>query len=181
MLSFILLSIFILGWLFIRRKESSWTYKIVGIFFLVYLFLALGEIIGFPTFSQWKMMVENSGSIFSPKLELSFFSHLKDRSNFLNIIFFLPVGLFLPILWTRFKKFLPTVFYGFLFSLFIECSQLFTLYRVSDVNDLVMNTLGTIGGWVIWKIIFSHFFKQTAEENQDFIIFPFIIAFICFI
>lgn len=67
------------------------------------------------------------------------------------------------------------------FSLFIECSQLFTLYRVSDVNDLVMNTLGTIGGWVIWKIIFSHFFKQTAEENQDFIIFPFIIAFICFI
>lgn len=37
--------------------------------------------------------------------------------------------------------------------MFIEIRQLFTGNRKTDINDLIMNTLGTIVGWVIFNAI----------------------------
>lgn len=48
---------------------------------------------------------------------------------------------------------MPTFLVGLLFSLLIEIGQIFTMYRQTDVNDLLMNTLGVMIGWVIGKYI----------------------------
>lgn len=60
--------------------------------------------------------------------------------NFLgNILIFLPIGFFPPLIWNLSGK--KTVGICFLISLFIELAQLF-LPRTSDIDDLILNTLG---------------------------------------
>lgn len=71
--------------------------------------------------------------------------------NFLgNIIMFMPFGLFIPYLWGLSGK--KTILIGFFSSLFIEFCQLF-LSRGTDVDDLILNTLGVSFGLIIYKCI----------------------------
>ena len=71
--------------------------------------------------------------------------------NFLgNIILFIPFGLAVPFLWEVSGKI--AVFIGFLFSLFIESCQLF-LARGTDIDDLMLNTFGTLLGVIIFKFL----------------------------
>lgn len=69
-----------------------------------------------------------------------------------NILLFVPFGFFLPLLWERYRLPRRTALCGFLFSLAIELSQLFNR-RISDVDDLLMNTLGALLGWLLWFLL----------------------------
>lgn len=73
-------------------------------------------------------------------------------ASFLNVLLFLPFGIFLPVLWTRYRHIFRTVLWGFLLSAAIEFLQLFT-YRATDVNDLITNTFGTLLGYGIGMFI----------------------------
>lgn len=75
--------------------------------------------------------------------------------NFLgNIIMFMPIGFFIPLLWEIPDK--KIIIVGFLFSLFVEVCQLF-LNRGTDVDDLILNTLGTILGLLVYKFLYKKF------------------------
>lgn len=63
---------------------------------------------------------------------------------------FLPFGFCLPLLWNISGK--KAVLAGFGVSLFIEFSQLF-LARGTDIDDLILNTLGAGAGLAIYKAI----------------------------
>ena len=77
--------------------------------------------------------------------------------NFLgNIILFMPFGFIIPLLWKASDK--KVIVVGFCSSLFIEICQLF-LTRGTDVDDLILNTLGVIIGYTIYRII-----KQTKSQ-----------------
>lgn len=71
---------------------------------------------------------------------------------FKNMLLFVPFGFLLPLLWKRERLVEKTVSIGFLFSLFIELIQLFS-FRATDIDDLLMNTLGTWGGYLLFKVI----------------------------
>jgi len=75
-----------------------------------------------------------------------------------NILLFLPVGFLLPMLWKKFEKWRLTFFCGFFFSLSIEIIQLFN-NRITDVDDLIMNTAGTMIGYLIFLSIKKRFPK----------------------
>ena len=79
-----------------------------------------------------------------------------------NIIMFLPVGIFLPLLWQQFIRPLYTVGVGFMLSLGIELIQLFT-YRATDIDDLLMNSLGTVAGYLLFCILYRTFTALTKE------------------
>ncbi|MFX3675119.1 MAG: VanZ family protein [Paenisporosarcina sp.] len=73
--------------------------------------------------------------------------------NFLgNIVMFMPIGFLLPLLWEKFEPFYITIGLGFLLSLSIEILQLPQM-RSSDVDDLWLNTLGTIIGYIVFVVI----------------------------
>lgn len=75
--------------------------------------------------------------------------------NFLgNIIMFMPIGFFIPLLWNLSNK--KVIVTGFYFSLFIEICQLF-LNRGTDVDDLILNTIGIILGLLLYRIISKKF------------------------
>ena len=70
----------------------------------------------------------------------------------MNIIMFIPFGIGIPLLWKNGNTFVRTTFVGFMFSLLIEISQLFN-FRATDIDDLIMNTLGTMIGYGIYYLL----------------------------
>lgn len=69
-----------------------------------------------------------------------------------NVILFLPIGFFAPLLWDCFRSLRNTALFGFCLSLFIELAQIFT-FRVTDINDLCTNTLGAVVGFFLAKAV----------------------------
>ena len=70
-----------------------------------------------------------------------------------NCIAFMPCGFLLPAISRRCRKGFICVMTGFLISFFIECTQL--VFRVGsfDVDDLMLNTLGVLIGFVINRAV----------------------------
>lgn len=73
----------------------------------------------------------------------------------LNMVMFAPLGFLLPAYFERYRHWGRTLAAGFLTSLTVELVQLFT-FRATDVDDLIMNTLGTFVGFLLAKLIFRH-------------------------
>lgn len=73
----------------------------------------------------------------------------------LNVAMFAPLGFLLPAYFDRYRSFVPTLDAGILTSLTVELIQLFT-FRATDVDDLIMNTLGTVVGFLLSKLILGH-------------------------
>lgn len=78
-----------------------------------------------------------------------------------NLIWFIPLGVFL-----EYRKITCSLFrigiYGFCLSLVIEICQFVFGTGVTDVEDLILNTLGTIGGALLLKLV--HDIKK--KENR---------------
>lgn len=67
-----------------------------------------------------------------------------------NVTIFAPIGIFAPYLFKT--DFRHTALFGFLISLTIEGGQL-PLPRTTDVDDLILNTLGAVTGYGIYKLL----------------------------
>lgn len=83
-----------------------------------------------------------------------------------NIIMFVPFGLFSSLLFRGFR-WRRALLLGICITVFIECTQLL-VGRSFDIDDLMLNTLGVLCGWLLWKLIrrfapaFSeHFWAKT--------------------
>ena len=70
-----------------------------------------------------------------------------------NVAVFVPFGLYLPVLAAPARKVWNLIFYTFLFSLMIETVQLFWRVGSFDVDDLILNTLGGIAGFIVYYIV----------------------------
>ena len=70
-----------------------------------------------------------------------------------NIIAFMPFGLFLPIYAKRCRNLWMTVLYSFELSLLVELLQLVFKVGSFDVDDLFLNTVGGLFGYLVYKVI----------------------------
>lgn len=80
------------------------------------------------------------------------FSNGMDITAYLNILLFIPFGLLIPFIWTGMDHPVSIVCSGISFSLLIELTQLLNRRR-TDIDDLILNTLGTLIGYVVFKAI----------------------------
>lgn len=69
----------------------------------------------------------------------------------LNIVMFLPLGFLVPLIWKGMGKISNILLTGFAFSLLIELSQMLSS-RGTDVDDLILNTLGAAVGFLLYKV-----------------------------
>lgn len=69
-----------------------------------------------------------------------------------NIVVFIPVGVFLPKLIARCKNLFLTALLTLELSFCVEVVQLVTKVGSFDVDDLFLNTLGGICGYIIYMI-----------------------------
>lgn len=92
------------------------------------------------------------------------------RTYIENILLFIPLGFMLPCIWRKYEVLWKTALSGFTFSLIIELSQLFNRNRVTDIDDLLMNTLGALIGWVIFRLLKEHLAKlqdKVSVQSPD--------------
>lgn len=69
-----------------------------------------------------------------------------------NILGFAPFGFFLPLLCRRYRRFYIVAAFSLLFSLSIESIQLLFKVGIFDVDDLFLNTVGGMSGYLFYKI-----------------------------
>ncbi len=84
---------------------------------------------------------------------LPFSRHIDTVAYLLNILLLMPFGFLVPLIWPNTNKPASIVLSGLSFSLLIEISQLFN-FRQTDIDDIVLNTLGALIGYLLFKLIF---------------------------
>lgn len=70
-----------------------------------------------------------------------------------NVTMFIPSGIVLPIIYKELNSFWKAVGAGALLSLSIEILQLPFSVRASDVDDLILNTVGVAIGYGIYALV----------------------------
>lgn len=141
---------------------------IVVVFIFVYYLTGVLSFTGIPSISD---IVQISFGIMTPKglnipsdeINLIPFYWIAAgiRPYIENIFLFIPLGFMLPFIWKKYEVLRKTVLSGITFSLIIELSQLLNS-RITDIDDLLMNTLGALIGWVIFRLLKDH-----LSELQD--------------
>ena len=143
-----------LVWLYQRfRGERGWTRYVLSGLFVLYL-CEMFDVVGIPAaqYIRWE-----------PNISLIPFSdetHWLGVQRVLNAVMFAPLGFLLPVLWRGCRKWSVTTLAGFLLSLTIEILQMFC-FRATDVDDLLMNTLGAFLGYCLAWLFFH---KKWARE-----------------
>lgn len=84
-----------------------------------------------------------------------------------NVIAFIPFGLFLPSVINNRFNYLGMAFLTFDVSLLIELWQLFSKVGRFDVDDLMLNTLGGILGYMIYCMICKYRMKRIEAKNGE--------------
>ena len=77
-----------------------------------------------------------------------------------NILLFVPLGFFIPLLFKKKNKIINIALYGFYASLAIEIIQLFTAINLTDIDDIIFNTLGAVLGFFTYNV-FYYVIKKT--------------------
>lgn len=70
-----------------------------------------------------------------------------------NVGLFFPLGAFLPALFSKLQRFWWFALLSALVILLLELTQAATGLGTFDVDDLILNAVGVVLGWFIWKLI----------------------------
>ena len=70
-----------------------------------------------------------------------------------NVVFFMPIGIFLPYYWKSMRNFWNFVRAVIFLIVGVELTQIFTLTGTCDIDDLLLNTFGGCMGFVLFHII----------------------------
>ena len=137
-----------LAWLFLRLCGNRGGKRfLLYSLFILYL-CKMFDVVGIPALQYIRWDPNISLIPLSDEKNLRFFLQLG-----LNAAMFAPFGFLLPVLWRKCRKWKVTVLAGFLLSLTIEVLQMFC-FRATDVDDLLMNTLGAGLGYSLARIFF---------------------------
>lgn len=187
-LRFILAGIVLIGvtiyWLY-KRKMLTIKMSIILILFYYYLIILLDHIVGIPTIKELIRLSALGESFFQPNINLIPFVNGLNMEFLLNVLLFIPLGFFCPMISKNYEQVKNVLFIGIGFSFVIEISQLFTLHRATDINDIISNTLGTLIGYLCFRFIMKLKDKKSVNRNEGMVWMPvlylaggFIIAFI---
>lgn len=80
-----------------------------------------------------------------------------------NVLIFMPFGFFMPMA-SRYRSFFLTAFYSFGLSFLVEAFQLVTKVGSFDVDDLLLNTIGGILGYIMFVI--CNAIRRWHDENR---------------
>lgn len=69
-----------------------------------------------------------------------------------NILLFSPLGTLIPLIWRKWDSFYKIFFLGFSITCFIEVFQI-CIGRSCDIDDVILNTLGVLVGFALFKIL----------------------------
>jgi glycopeptide antibiotics resistance protein len=151
--------------IWIKKKHIDWKREVV----LLLMYINLAVIIRFVFFPMSKLdgqvqpLIFDIATAFPFRVNLfplvNLFDYDNKRDLLLNVIgnvaMFIPSGIVLPIIYKRLDSFVKVILVGGGISLCIEIIQLPFSVRASDVDDLILNTVGVTIGYGIYALIRS--------------------------
>ncbi|WP_461401390.1 VanZ family protein [Flavitalea sp.] len=143
-----------------KSKVNNVTNRLTTVLFIIYL-IAICWILLFKLGVQFSYMGKRRFNLipFSEPLILN-------NENILNVVIFVPLGIYTGILFVRWI-FGKTLLFFFLLSLIVEGLQYILRVGAFDVTDIITNTLGGIIGLIIFKAIDKAF--NNGVKAQKFI------------
>lgn len=144
----------------VLRAVRGWNWKRTGLYFLFVMYLCgVCTVVGLPSLAYWQYLR------FEPNVNWIPFVTMREELVFtvLNVLLFLPLGVFLPALWQKYRDWRSTAVFGFALSLGIELLQTFC-GRATDVNDLITNTAGCMLGFIAVRLILR---RKTAQQKDE--------------
>lgn len=82
----------------------------------------------------------------------------------LNVIYFIPLGFLLPLLFKKINSFLKIILISTITSSLIEIIQLFTIFSVSNIDDVIFNIIGSAIGLICFKLFEKIVKKLNIEQ-----------------
>ena len=82
-----------------------------------------------------------------------------------NVLAFAPFGFLLPHLNVKYRNFFYITFLSILFSLTVELVQMLLKVGIFDVDDILLNTIGGILGYLFYAICAS-FIRRKRLKNK---------------
>ena len=153
-------------WILIRaavwiiRRRIDWKREAQ----LLLLYADLAVIIRFTFFPLERIGGRIQPLLFDPDKILPFNMNLHPFQNMVfetrektlinligNLTMLIPTGFLLPLLYRKLDRLWKVVLTGALLSISIELLQLLFYTRTTDVNDLILNTLGVAAGYGFFK------------------------------
>ena len=149
--------------MWIKKKHIDWKREA----FLLLIYINFSVIIRFTFFPMSKVdgriqpLIFDIATAFPFRVNLIPFVNLFDYDNkrdlLLNVIgnvaMFIPSGIVLPFVYKRLNSFWKVLLAGIGISLCIEIIQLPFSVRATDIDDLILNTIGVIVGYGIVTLI----------------------------
>lgn len=132
----------------INRKKKDIKKEIIKKYFLFYTFYVYCFILISIT-----ILSREPGSRRSVDLHLfSTFSNNLWENIFPveNLLLFIPLGYLLPLLWKRLNNVIATMLSGLLFSVMVEVIQYLTQRGYFQTDDIIINLLGTVIGYLCY-------------------------------
>ncbi len=77
-----------------------------------------------------------------------------------NVVAFMPFGFFIPMFCNRGKKFFCCTVLSALFSLAVETVQLITKVGAFDVDDIFLNAIGGLLGYILYRVVWCGMWKK---------------------
>ena len=154
----------------LQRKVSPLVAKILFILYVIF-------IVYFLLFSDW---YGRTGEMREYHYNLVLFKEIKRfwqyreqvgffamfTNLFGNVIIFIPFGFFLPM-GSRQRSFIATAYYSFVLSLCVEVFQLITKVGSFDVDDLLLNTIGGICGYILFAICAAIRRRHAGKKTKN--------------
>ena len=147
----------------LRNRRPDWKFEAKQLFFLINLLVIYR--FAFHPFSkvdgQVQPLIFEWTTAWPFRVNLIPFLNLLDydskRDLLINLVgnfaMFIPTGVMTPMIYKNINSFQKVALTGFLLSLSIEMIQLPFAVRASDVDDLILNTLGCMAGYGIYALI----------------------------
>ncbi len=82
-----------------------------------------------------------------------------------NVLAFTPYGFLLPMLHKKYRNFIKITLLSILFSLTVEVIQLFLKVGIFDVDDIMLNTLGGITGYIVFSVCHALYFGRSKKSR----------------
>ena len=133
-------------------RHLLWVYIFLTYLILVFSVTGIGSIWDIGKFD---------GIIRMEEINLIPFQSEGTVTYILNIIMTMPLGFLLPLIWKRYRSLIKVVLTGACFSLAIEFCQLFNR-RTTDIDDLIMNTIGAALGYALFTLC-----RQIFHKTKD--------------
>ena len=122
--------------------------KTIFIFIYAVYLSAVFTVVGIPTINALMVHVEFN---WIPVIDIVNSPLEYIKNTVLNIILFVPLGFLLPTIWKQYRALKKTFLAGLGLSFMIEILQIFT-YRLTDIDDLITNSVGTVIGFFLSSV-----------------------------